>query len=49
MSEIFINYRGSDEPYAAALIDQELSRRFGPARVFRAGRSIRPGWRRLTC
>ncbi|HEY1486996.1 MAG TPA: TIR domain-containing protein, partial [Micromonosporaceae bacterium] len=40
---IFINYRNSDEPYAAALIDQDLCRRFGARNVFRASRSIPVG------
>jgi hypothetical protein len=42
-TQVFINYRGTDEPYAAALIDHVLSARFGSDRVFRASKSIRPG------
>jgi len=43
MKEVFINYRTGDGEKTAALIDQELSRRFGPQHVFRASRSISPG------
>lgn len=43
MTKIFINYRTADEPYGAALLDEELSRHFGPEMVFRASRSIPPG------
>ncbi len=43
MREIFINYRTGDEEASAALIDQELTRRFGSDRIFRAGKSIPPG------
>ncbi|GGX08661.1 TIR domain-containing protein [Streptomyces noursei] len=43
MKEVFINYRTGDGEKTAALIDQELSRRFGPQHVFRASRSIAPG------
>ncbi|RPE45762.1 TIR domain-containing protein [Streptomyces sp. Ag109_O5-1] len=43
MKEVFINYRTGDGEKNAALIDQELSRRFGPQHVFRASRSIAPG------
>jgi hypothetical protein len=43
VTDIFINYRTADENFAAALIDDKLSQRFGAARVFRASRSIRPG------
>lgn len=41
--DIFINYRAGDGEQAAALIERDLSRRFGSERVFRAGKSIRPG------
>lgn len=43
MPDIFINYRTGDEEASAGLIDLELSRRFGPDRIFRAGKSIPPG------
>ncbi|ANP51113.1 hypothetical protein J2Z21_003169 [Streptomyces griseochromogenes] len=43
MKEVFINYRTGDGEKTAALIDQELSRRFGPKHIFRASRSIAPG------
>ena len=43
MTKIFINYRTADEPYGAALLDQELSRHFGAEKVFRASRSIPTG------
>lgn len=43
MEEIFINYRTGDGEKTAALIDQELVRRFGRDHVFRASRSIAPG------
>ncbi|MDH6623016.1 hypothetical protein M2271_000803 [Streptomyces sp. LBL] len=43
MKEVCINYRTGDGEKTAALIDQELSRRFGPQHLFRASRSIAPG------
>ena len=43
MKEIFINYRTSDVPYGAAMLDTALSQHFGTACVFRASRSIAPG------
>ncbi|MFJ2094048.1 toll/interleukin-1 receptor domain-containing protein [Streptomyces sp. NPDC087901] len=43
MTDVFINYRTGDGEKTAALIDQELSRRFGSARIFRASKSIAPG------
>ncbi|MFG3113533.1 toll/interleukin-1 receptor domain-containing protein [Streptomyces sp. NPDC048197] len=43
MSKVFINYRTGDGEKTAALIDQELSRRFGPEHIFRASKSIAPG------
>lgn len=43
VEEIFINYRTGDGEKTAALIDQELVRRFGRDHVFRASRSIAPG------
>ncbi|MBT2385947.1 toll/interleukin-1 receptor domain-containing protein [Streptomyces sp. ISL-11] len=43
MTEVFINYRTGDGEKTAALIDQELSRRFGREHIFRASKSIAPG------
>lgn len=43
MNEVFINYRTGDGDEAAALVDQNLSNRFGTERIFRAGKSIKPG------
>ncbi|MCQ6245337.1 toll/interleukin-1 receptor domain-containing protein [Streptomyces malaysiensis] len=43
MAQIFINYRRSGGAYAAALLDEILSKRFSKGQVFRAGRSIKPG------
>ncbi|GGY07265.1 toll/interleukin-1 receptor domain-containing protein [Streptomyces minutiscleroticus] len=43
MAEVFINYRTGDGDKTAALIDQELSRRFGKNCIFRASKSIAPG------
>jgi hypothetical protein len=43
LHEVFINYRTGDGEKTAALIDQELSRRFGPNHIFRASKSINPG------
>lgn len=40
---IFISYRTSDEPFAALLLDRRLAERFGPGRIFRDSRTIRPG------
>ncbi|HEY8474373.1 MAG TPA: toll/interleukin-1 receptor domain-containing protein [Natronosporangium sp.] len=40
---IFINYRSCDEPFAALFIDKRLAEHFGPERVFRDTRTIRPG------
>ncbi len=37
---VFINYRGDDSQHCAALLDRELSARFGRERVFRDCRSI---------
>jgi len=39
---VFVNYRGPDSAWAV-LLDRELTELFGPEKVFRAGRSIRPG------
>ncbi|MGW2840286.1 toll/interleukin-1 receptor domain-containing protein [Streptomyces sp. NPDC001493] len=43
MTDVFINYRTGDGERTAALIDQELSRRFGRDRIFRASKSVLPG------
>ncbi|MFC6881210.1 MULTISPECIES: TIR domain-containing protein [Actinomadura] len=43
MESIFISYRSADDAYAAALLDEMLSQRFGHNNVFRASRSIAPG------
>ncbi|MFJ1747275.1 toll/interleukin-1 receptor domain-containing protein [Streptomyces sp. NPDC088116] len=43
MTDVFINYRTGDGEKTAALIDQELSRRFGRDRIFRASKSVAPG------
>ncbi|WP_225847730.1 toll/interleukin-1 receptor domain-containing protein [Streptomyces sp. HPF1205] len=40
---VFINYRTSDEPFGAALIDTALCERFGCDTVFFAPRSLAPG------
>jgi hypothetical protein len=42
-NKIFINYRSCDDPFAALFIDKRLTERFGPERVFRDARTIRPG------
>jgi O-acetyl-ADP-ribose deacetylase (regulator of RNase III) len=41
--EVFVNYRVRDQAGYAALLDRELSRRFGADAVFLAPRSISPG------
>ncbi|WP_035796769.1 toll/interleukin-1 receptor domain-containing protein [Kitasatospora mediocidica] len=43
MPDVFINYRTGDGEKNAAVIDRELSRRFGEDRIFRASKSIKPG------
>ncbi|MFF1693412.1 TIR domain-containing protein [Streptomyces sp. NPDC058257] len=43
VARIFINYRKRGGAYAAALLDELLSSRFGEHEVFRAARSIAPG------
>jgi hypothetical protein len=40
---VFINYRTSDEPFAALYIDKRLSECFGPGQVFRDSRTIQLG------
>ncbi|WP_327588216.1 TIR domain-containing protein [Nonomuraea sp. NBC_00507] len=41
--EVFINYRTGDAEKIAALIERDLSHRFGNEHVFRASKSIPPG------
>ncbi|WNV85336.1 toll/interleukin-1 receptor domain-containing protein [Umezawaea sp. Da 62-37] len=43
MGGVFINYRNEDGAWVAALLDLDLSRRFGSKQVFRASRSVGPG------
>ena len=43
MGGVFINYRGEDSQTCAALLDRELSERFGKDRVFLDSRSIPVG------
>ncbi|MFF4123353.1 toll/interleukin-1 receptor domain-containing protein [Microbispora rosea] len=43
MPEVFVNYRTGDGDKTAAVIDRELSHRFGEDKVFRASKSIKPG------
>ncbi|GGZ17071.1 toll/interleukin-1 receptor domain-containing protein [Streptomyces nitrosporeus] len=43
VSRIFINYSKKGGAYAAALLDELLSNRFGEEEIFRASRSIAPG------
>ncbi|MFC0533038.1 toll/interleukin-1 receptor domain-containing protein [Phytohabitans kaempferiae] len=43
MTDIFVNYRSSDEPLAALIIDQALTARLDAGRVFRDTRSIELG------
>src|SRR3954470_5241067 len=43
MFRVFINYRTDDEADIAALIKNDLSHRFGSAKIFRGSESIRPG------
>lgn len=40
---VFINYRTTDQPWAAVLLDLKLSSEFGADSVFRDSRSIPPG------
>ncbi|MDX6263554.1 MAG: hypothetical protein QOH84_5242 [Kribbellaceae bacterium] len=42
-ASIFINYRSSDEPVAAVLLDNALSARFGSHNVFLDSKSMAPG------
>ena len=43
MAKIFINYRASDEMFAAALLEEALAARFGGEEVFRDSNAIWPG------
>ncbi|WP_256103944.1 toll/interleukin-1 receptor domain-containing protein [Streptomyces sp. ODS05-4] len=45
MPDVFVNYRTGDEESAAALVAQELTRRFGAERIFFASNSIEAGSR----
>jgi hypothetical protein len=40
VTQVFLSYRTSDQPFAAAFLDHELTRQFGPDAVFFASRSI---------
>lgn len=42
-NEVFINYRTGDGEKIAALIERDLSNRFGDEHIFRASKSILPG------
>jgi hypothetical protein len=42
-NEVFINYRTGDGERIAALLERELSHRFGSEHIFRASKSIEPG------
>lgn len=43
MTHVFLNYRGVDEPFGVAMLDRELSARFGSEAVFFASKSIQLG------
>jgi len=43
MTQVFLSYRTADEPFGVAMLDRELSRRFGSRAVFLASKSIEPG------
>ncbi|QQQ80218.1 toll/interleukin-1 receptor domain-containing protein [Saccharothrix sp. 6-C] len=43
MTKVFLNYRVTDQPFGAALLDRALSERFGSDAVFLASKSIPPG------
>lgn len=43
MTQVFLNYRTDDDPYGVALLDRELSDRFGSDAVFLASKSIQVG------
>jgi hypothetical protein len=41
--QVLLNYRQADEPYSVAAMYEMLAGRFGPERIFRDCRSLRPG------
>jgi hypothetical protein len=43
VTQVFLNYRTDDEPFGVALLDRELSDRFGSDTVFLAAKSIPAG------
>lgn len=45
MTQVFLNYRRTDEPFGVAMLDQSLSSRFGSDAVFLASKSIELGSR----
>lgn len=45
MTQVFLNYRHADEPFGVAMLDRELSARFGSEAVFFASKSIQLGAR----
>jgi hypothetical protein len=45
MPDVFVNYRTGDGDKSAALIERDLSHRFGSDKIFRASKSIPPGAR----
>lgn len=45
MTQVFLNYRRADEPFGVAMLDRELSARFGSEAVFFASKSIQLGSR----
>jgi hypothetical protein len=45
VTQVFLNYRRADEPFGVAMLDRELSARFGSEAVFFASKSIQLGAR----
>lgn len=43
MTHVFLNYRSADEPFGVAMLDRELSARFGSEAVFFASKSLQLG------
>jgi hypothetical protein len=43
VTRVFLNYRHADEPFGVAMLDRELSARFGSEAVFFASKSIQLG------
>jgi hypothetical protein len=43
VTQVFLNYRRADEPFGVAMLDRELSARFGSEAVFFASKSIQLG------